>query len=239
MRTALVLATLGAILCHTWLSGQVQTLLHPMLRPLVLGGGIVLLGAAFLVIALAPEREPLLPAAAPRRWRRAARDVAVALTAAIAVAAAPQSFSALALANRVATTDPTALRKKESDDAAAAWKPGADGMVRLETVDLLMAADAPDTVQQLDGQRVRFLGQFSPDDSNGFKIVRFLMFCCAADAQPVSVQVDGAPPAVEKMGWVQVIGRVHFPETVPGKRQPRVTLEKVEAIPAPSDKFLY
>ncbi len=238
LRTALVLATLGAVLLHTWVSGQVETLLHPLLRPLVLGGGIVLLGAAALAVALAPEHEA--PQSALRRWRRGLRDAAVALAVIGAVAAAPSSFSALALSNRT-STDPAALRRQApaGDDAAAAWKPGADGAIRLETVDLLMAADAPDTVAQLEGQRVRFLGQFSPDGGDAFKIVRFLMYCCAADAQPVSVQVDGAPPAADKMAWVEVTGRVRFVETVPGKHQPRVTLEKVEAIPAPSSKFLY
>lgn len=238
LRTALVLATLGAVLLHTWLSGQVQTLLHPLLRPLVAGGGLVLLATAVLVVALAPESEPPQPAS--RRWRRTARDLAVAVAVIGAVASAPTSFSALALANR-APTDPAALKRKApaNDDAAAAWKPGPDGAIRLETVDLLMAADSPDTVAQLDGQRVRFLGQFSPGDADGFKVVRFLMFCCAADAQPVSVRVEGTPPAAEKMAWVQVVGRVRFVETVPGKHEPRVVVEKAEAVPAPSSQFLY
>ncbi len=65
------------------------------------------------------------------------------------------------------------------------------------------------------------------------------MFCCAADAQPVSVHVAGTAPKAGKMDWVEVVGTVRFPETVPGKRLPEVTAEGVKPVDEPADKFLY
>ena len=62
LRAALVLATLGAVLLHTWISGQVETLLHPMLRPLVLGGGIVVVSLSHW-IGRSDTRDILNPAA--------------------------------------------------------------------------------------------------------------------------------------------------------------------------------
>jgi uncharacterized repeat protein (TIGR03943 family) len=44
------------------------------------------------------------------------------------------------------------------------------------------------------------------DDDDGFVLGRFVMSCCAADAQPVLVTVrwNGTPPT--KDSWVQVTG---------------------------------
>jgi len=240
---ALALGTLGATLLHTVASGQVKTLLHPMLQPLVAGGGIVLLLAALLHASLA---SPLgwsgaNPGQIGRMAWKIVRDLLVALAVAGAVAVAPGSFSSLALSNRVA--DPSAVLKKVENDQAPPLQTDATGALKVETVDLLMAAEHPDTIQQMDGHRVRFIGQYLPGDAGNLKIVRFLMFCCAADAQPVSVGIKTpatlAIPSIDKMGWAEVAGTVHFPEDVPGKRLPVVTAEEIKPIPEPSDKYIY
>ena len=237
---ALALGTLGATLLHTVVSGQVKTLLHPMLQPLVAGGGVALLLAAVLHASLA---SPLgwSGAGVGRIGWKIARDFLVALAVAGAVAVAPGSFSSLALANRVA--DPSAVLKKVENDQAPPLQTDASGALKVETVDLLMAAEHPDTIQQMDGHRVRFIGQYLPGDAGNLKIVRFLMFCCAADAQPVSVGIKTPAtliiPSIDKMGWAEVAGTVHFPEDVPGKRLPVVTAEEIKPIPEPSDKYIY
>ena len=237
---ALALGTLGATLLHTVVSGQVKTLLHPMLQPLVAGGGVALLLAAVLHASLA---SPLgwSGAGVGRIGWKIARDFLVALAVAGAVAVAPGSFSSLALANRVA--DPSAVLKKVENDQAPPLQTDASGALKVETVDLLMAAEHPDTIQQMDGHRVRFIGQYLPGDGGNLKIVRFLMFCCAADAQPVSVGIKTPAtliiPSIDKMGWAEVAGTVHFPEDVPGKRLPVVTAEEIKPIPEPSDKYIY
>ena len=238
MLLPLALATLGTALLHAYFTGQVKTLLHPMLHPLVCGSGFVLLFAAFAFVAF--------PSGDRSLWK-SGRDLLLALTFLVALAAAPDSFSSLALANR-ANADPTAiLRGKSASDAAEteaayAWKPDNNGVIPLEVTDLFMAVGLPKSMEALEGKKVRLLGQTAPDKDNkeGFRLVRFLMFCCAADAQPVALAVEGARPAgLADMGWAEAVGTVHFRNVAPDKQEPTITLESAKAIPEPKDKFLY
>ena len=244
-RLALVLATLGTVFVHTWTSGQVKTLLHPMLQPFVLGTGLILLAAAALHLALGPESFGVPPRIF---WKNAVRDLCVVVAVAGAVALAPHSFSSLALVNRTGTDPAAALRgKTAAPDTLWQSSTGPDGAIKLETADLFMAVQTPAVLAELDGRKVRFIGQFvtSPESASAgagdFKIVRFLMFCCAADAQPVAVAVHSSQPLppLAPMAWAEVTGVVHFPEVSPGKREPVLTLDTVKAIPEPSDKYLY
>lgn len=235
----LALGTLGTVFLHTTASGQVKTLLHPMLQPLVLGAGLCLLAAAALHFLLAPPAFAPMPA--PLFAKNAARDAVVVAALIVGVACAPRSFSSLALANRT-SVDPTAmLRGKAAAADAPAWQKDAGGTIHLEAVDLLMAAEKPETIAEMEGQHVRFIGQYVPVDGERFKMTRFLMFCCAADAQPINVRVNaehGLTP-LPAMAWAEVTGTVHYREEIPGKKLPEITLDALKTIPEPSDKFLY
>ncbi|SDT96622.1 TIGR03943 family protein [Verrucomicrobium sp. GAS474] len=235
----LVLGTLGTGLLHAWLSGQVTTLLHPLLHPLVAGGGIVLLLAAFLFL-LFP-----LP---PRPWWKSGRDALLAAALVLALAAAPGSFSSLALANRASADPGAVLRgKAEADDEPFAWKPDSTGAIPLEVTDLFMAVGLPKSVAALEGKKVRLIGQATPGAGSGqsdgsFRLVRFLMFCCAADAQPLAMSVRGAEPeGLANMGWAEAVGTVHYEDSkvTPGKQEPVLLLETAKAIPEPKERFLY
>jgi uncharacterized repeat protein (TIGR03943 family) len=238
---ALALGTLGTAFLHASASGQVKTLLHPLLQPLVLAAGIVLLAAAVLHCLLTPASLPPLPGAIFAR--QAARNGLAVLALLIGLAAAPHSFSSLALANRTVADPAVLLKGKGLDAQAPAWRKDSSGAIKLEAVDLLMAAEHPETIREIEGQRVRFIGQFVPDSADRFKLTRFLMYCCAADAQPIRVRVDaGNAPGfapLASMAWAVATGTVHFREEIPGKRLPVVTLEKIESIPEPANKFLY
>ena len=244
----IALATIGTAFLHAYVSGQVATLLHPLLHPLVAGTGALLLLAAALFLLLPDTDRP--------RWK-SGRDLTLALVLLFALAAAPGSFSSLALANRT-VADPSALLKgkgaAEEDAAAYAWKPDGAGVIPLELTDLFMAVGLPKSMAALDGKKVRLIGQYDPpaqsERGGRFHLVRFLMFCCAADAQPVALAVTGTPPAdLPGMGWTQAVGTVHFEakaKTGAGtqapssdQREPVLTLESVKAIPEPKDKFLY
>ncbi len=250
----LALATMGTAFLHAYVSCQVTTLLHPLLHPLVAGTGVLLLLAAALFLLLPDTERP--------RWK-SGRDLTLAFVLLFALAAAPGSFSSLALANRT-VADPSALLKgkgaAEEDAATYAWKPDGAGVIPLEVTDLFMAIGLPKSMAALDGKKVRVIGQYDPsaqaqaEGSNRFHLVRFLMFCCAADAQPVALAVEGTPPAdLPGMGWAQAVGTVHFEAMAKAKaktgtgtqspaadqQEPVLTLESVKAIPEPKDKFLY
>ncbi|HEY8965292.1 MAG TPA: hypothetical protein VIM58_02540, partial [Candidatus Methylacidiphilales bacterium] len=179
----LALGALGTALLHARFGpqAQVKSLLHPLLHPLVAGAGFLLVAAAFVFLLFPPER--------PRAGWKLGRDAALALAVLLVLAAAPDSFSSLALANR-ASADPSALLKGKADAAAEAyvWKPDATGVIPLEVTDLFMAVGLPQSVAALEGKKVRLLGQADKAEDGAFHLVRFLMFCCAADAQPLALR---------------------------------------------------
>jgi len=118
---------------------------------------------------------------------------------------------------------------------------GPDGAIQLETIDLLFAAEEPGLRDEFDNQRVSVVGQYVPprDGGTNFDLVRMMMVCCAADARPIGVAVETAhAPDVPRMGWVRVTGTARFVEEG-GLRQPRLTAEKIEEVPAPSETVLY
>jgi uncharacterized repeat protein (TIGR03943 family) len=71
----------------------------------------------------------------------------------------------------------------------------------------------------------------APDE---FRLTRFVVTCCTADATIAQVRVVGAPPeAFADEEWVRVTGRVY-----PVGREVLVAAEDVSPIPAPADPYL-
>jgi uncharacterized repeat protein (TIGR03943 family) len=67
-----------------------------------------------------------------------------------------------------------------------------------------------------------------------FRLTRFIVTCCTADATIAQVRVVGAPPgAFANDEWVRVTGRVY-----PLGREVLVAAEDVTAIPAPANPYL-
>jgi uncharacterized repeat protein (TIGR03943 family) len=70
-----------------------------------------------------------------------------------------------------------------------------------------------------------------PDE---FRLTRFIVTCCTADATIAQVRVVGAPPGTfANDDWVRVTGRVY-----PLGREVLVAAEDVTAIPPPADPYL-
>jgi uncharacterized repeat protein (TIGR03943 family) len=88
--------------------------------------------------------------------------------------------------------------------------------------------------QSMDGVPVQLTGFVAGSESGGFKLARYQIACCAADAAPVVVLVQGvAGAAPERDQWVRVTGTF-----VPGGSDaPHLTATSVEEIPAPEDPY--
>ncbi len=82
------------------------------------------------------------------------------------------------------------------------------------------------------GEHLTFTGALARDDA-GAAIVRYAITCCRADAAPVAVRLERAPPYPNGT-WLRVDGRV---AATAGER--RLIPERVERVPAPTDPFLY
>ena len=118
---------------------------------------------------------------------------------------------------------------------------GPDGAIQLETIDLLFAAEEPGLRDEFDNQRVSIVGQYMPfpDGGTHFNLVRMMMVCCAADARPIGVAVETRQAQhLPRMGWIRVTGTARFFHRG-GLHEPRLTVEKIEEVPAPREKILH
>ncbi len=100
-----------------------------------------------------------------------------------------------------------------------------------------------DRRQSLAGVRVRMLGFVTPSDKpgEGYRLVRFNFFCCAADAAAYEVAVRGDSTSRRADQWLLVEGR-WLPEpvataTAPSTRRPVLIIESVTPVDPPADRY--
>jgi uncharacterized repeat protein (TIGR03943 family) len=84
------------------------------------------------------------------------------------------------------------------------------------------------------GVPVQLTGFVAGADAQGFRLARYQIACCAADAAPVVVRVVGTVGELpEADQWVRVIGTFH---KAPGE-VPEITASSVTAIQPPVDPY--
>lgn len=127
------------------------------------------------------------------------------------------------------------------DDSSEQYLPRAeDGNVALEVSDLLYSETEESLRKLFSGKTIEVVGQFLPgSDKSEFRIVRMFIWCCAADARPISVPVKAqGPVSVADMSWVKVIGQ---PEFVANGDRTKVVLKAAQVQPTdpPAEAMLY
>jgi uncharacterized repeat protein (TIGR03943 family) len=127
------------------------------------------------------------------------------------------------------------------DDGSEQYLPRAeDGNVVLEVSDLLYSQTEDSLRKLFSGKTVEVIGQYLPGADKGeFRIVRMFIWCCAADARPISVPVKTqAPVQIADMSWVKVIGQ---PEFEPNGDHTKVVLKAAQVLPTdpPAEAMLY
>ncbi|XHR26863.1 MAG: hypothetical protein ACFUZC_13035 [Chthoniobacteraceae bacterium] len=111
--------------------------------------------------------------------------------------------------------------------------------VPVDVIELLSAAGNPDLQRKLAGRDIDITGQVLDSNGGNFRVMRLLILCCAADAQPLAVQVRAhglhKPP---QMTWVKITGRVAF--TAKGKATiPVIDAREIAVVTQPEEPFLY
>jgi putative membrane protein len=118
------------------------------------------------------------------------------------------------------------------------------GQVRAHVVDFLYATQLPEIRQQLENKTIEVIGQLMPaktNNSNGnrYVVLRMMMTCCAADAQPIALAIEPQnKPELPDMTWVKVTGTAAFP-VEGGKRTPVIQNAAFEQTEPPEDAYLY
>jgi uncharacterized repeat protein (TIGR03943 family) len=84
-----------------------------------------------------------------------------------------------------------------------------------------------------DGASVRLTGFVAGAEEDGFRLARYQIACCAADATPVVIRVIGGGVAPSRDQWVTVIGSFD----PGGDEVPRLAATSVVQIPAPDEPY--
>jgi uncharacterized repeat protein (TIGR03943 family) len=108
-------------------------------------------------------------------------------------------------------------------------RPGGASMTLLEYVQRSFDHNG----KSFNGAPVRLTGFVAGAESGGFKLARYQIACCAADATPVVLQVVGTSGAPRDDQWVTVTGTYK-----PGAGElPELAATTVVDIPAPEDPY--
>ena len=194
---AAVMLAVGAILGSLLWTGSFGSFVQQRMEwPLIIATAVLLVFGAFE--AFVAKREEQDDPESARRSRGPVVGWLLILPMVVLVSVAPTALGASA-ADRVEAYSPTETSSGFDvlDDS--------DGPVELRVFDFLNRA-VWDTDESLDGVTVRLEGLVVNDDAltDGFKLTRFLVSCCAADGIPLQVSLHGVDGAFENDAWVSI-----------------------------------
>lgn len=238
---AFIIGIWGCLLARLFVSGDLINLQAPKFHLLTLGAA----GVCLLLALAAPLLfQPRTLGVSPGRWLTLLGQSLILLLPAAAylmqgpVFATPAALldRAWSLASarhatglpRTARPNPAAVKKR-----LAAADPAVPFSVSM--LDLFAIESDPQLRDAFTDRSIELLGQFLPAEDERFRLVRLLMICCAADARPIGLVVEGPSPDVEPGAWALAIGRLDFNDP-----SERVILRAVQTAPtsAPPDIFL-
>jgi len=242
---AAVMSAWGTVMLHTITSGHINRLLNPMFRSYVLIAAILLFLLSVLHLMLyQPNATSVETRPFTRRLRPIGRWLVLLLPVVAASILSPSALSSTTLANRTAlsstygvtpmpTMSDTSNRNVQTELAADPNQP-----VPMEVTDLITVSHSSDQIKAFDGRQVRTVGFFVAQPGQPPKLVRWLMWCCAADAQPVSVELGGNLSGDWKdTQWLEVIGTAEFPSTL-GHVIPRINVTSIKPTQEPDEPYL-
>jgi uncharacterized repeat protein (TIGR03943 family) len=229
-RTAAVLAlAYGVYLLHAFASGSLYFYIHPLYMLPTVGAAVVLLVLALL--AASGRRHASETQEAPSRLA----GLVLALPVALGVLLPPQSLSPLTAAQRGLGS--TSLGPVEGRPDFALSRPTESYTIK----DWVKALQADPEPGRHAGKRVRVTGFVYRDvrlPPNRFLVARFVLKCCAVDAQPVGLPVRASTTVPEPGTWVTVDG-VWEVDSVGDRRQPLIAASAVTPAARPSQPYLY
>ena len=236
---AAVMSAWATVMLHTIATGHINRLLSPMFRNYVLIAALVLLVlSALYVLLYQPDSEN---ARATGRLRQLGRWLVLLVPVIAASILSPAGLSSTTMTNRSSTAGVAPMpswnaASQKSADAAFAADPNQP--VPVEVTDLITLSRSPDQMKAFEGRKVRTVGLLVSQPGNPPKLVRWIMWCCAADAQPASVELGGNTSGDWKdTQWLEVIGTAQFPSML-GHVVPRIDVESITPTQEPDEPYL-
>jgi uncharacterized repeat protein (TIGR03943 family) len=199
---SLLLVVLGATVVWLWWSGQALNYVRPGLAPWLLAGGVVvgLLGLLPPLGLLGKETAQADRHGGHHRHRGRVGWLLL-VPVLVVMLVQPAALGSYAVASRSAV--PGGGHEGGFDPLAAPVR-GAVPMSMAEFV--TRAVRDPD--QSLAGVRVRLVGFVAPSQARegGYRLTRFVIFCCAADAEALQAVVRGDATPRARDQWLEVEG---------------------------------
>ena len=200
--------------------------------------------SALYVLLYQPSAEPAPTLAPTGKLRQFGRWLVLLIPLVAASVLSPSALSSTTLNNR--TTNSTAgvapmpswnAASQQSAQAALAADPNQP--VPVEVTDLITLSRAPDQAKSFEGRKVRSVGLFVTQAGSAPKLVRWIMWCCAADAQPASVELTGGkfPTDAKDTQYYEVTGTAKFPSTL-GHATPTIEVDSITPTQEPDEPYL-
>lgn len=221
---AVVLLLLGGALLHAGATDLYLRYVQAGLRPLLLGGGLVLVVTA--IVTLFHEWRRSRPSA-HREPRISWLLLLPLLALSLVIPPALGSYSAM--------NTGTALRPSSG-------YPGLppDGPLRLGVVEYAGRA-VYDHGRSLAGRPITLTGFISIDRDGAPYLTRMILNCCAADAAPVKVGLAGqTPPVLQPDTWFAITGTYTARQAAdPINRGPVpfIDVSRADPVSAPADPY--
>jgi uncharacterized repeat protein (TIGR03943 family) len=198
---SVLLVVLGATAVWLWWSGDALNYVRPGLAPWLLAGGVVV-----LLLGLLPPLGLLGQPAAGHAdghggHRHGARVGWLLLVPVLVVMLVqPAALGSYAVSGRSAVPG-------GGDDGFPPLAAPVRGAVPMAMAEFATRA-VRDPAQSLTGVRVRLVGFVAPGegDEGGYRLTRFVVFCCAADGEAFQAVVRGDPTPRARDQWLEVEG---------------------------------
>jgi uncharacterized repeat protein (TIGR03943 family) len=196
---SVLLVVLGATAVWLWWSGDALNYVRPGLAPYLLAGGVVvvLLG---LLPPLGLLGEQTAHADGPGGHRHRARVGWLLLVPVLVVMLVqPAALGSYAVSSR-------SVVPGGGDGQYPPLAAPVRGAVPMPMAEFVTRA-IRDPDQSLAGVRVRLVGFVAPGEgAGGYRLTRFVIFCCAADAEALQAVVRGDPTPRTRDQWLEVEG---------------------------------
>lgn len=270
--TSGILIIWGIVLTYFYFSDRVSAYLHPNFHIPVLICGFALIFMAVAMMLVSTDAECGDPqccgaiTASPIRWSNALAWILLVIPLLVAVKYSPSEFGASTVLNRGLIVDASSLPAAAASigpiepplpgeeatapatnsilDSSTYLVKNAQGQIKVESIDLLFAAQEESLRVDFEDKEIEIIGQYLPAKTNNpkgdrFNLIRVYITCCAADGRPISVNVQtNKPPKFKDMTWLRVTGKATFP-VEGGNRLPLIIADSVEVCDAPSEAATY
>jgi uncharacterized repeat protein (TIGR03943 family) len=233
---SVLLVVLGATAIWLWWTGDALNYVRPGLAPFLLAGGVVVVLLGLLPPLGLFGKQAAGHADGHGGHRHRARVGWLLLVPVLVVMLVqPAALGSYAVSSR-------SVVPGGGDDQYPPLAAPVRGAVPMPMAEFVTRA-VRDPDQSLAGVRVRLVGFVAPaEGAGGYRLTRFVIFCCAADAEALQAVVRGDPTPRARDQWLEVEGQwVPRPAAVddPSPPPPVLQAEVVRPVAAPRPPYEY